>query len=634
MPSSDSLVGNEDINNENIAEMEKAHMDELMQDMLRLLTQPVLSDFILVVGEKKLQTKFEVHRSILAARCQYFYGLFHSNMDDSKAKEISFPQHNPSDWRVLLDYFYTSKITINHENAFGVLKLSDEFGVLRVKEHCVNYVRQLVTDENVLDVFEESRHHNFIELYAFCKCYIEENARRVFFVENFIKLPKDSLKELLHSDKIQLAEIEIFVAVINWGKYSLQNNSSGKNSSREGVLTEKPKRTTSSAISKFFPISLGSSPNSNSQLPDQSNPSATAQTNEDAQANTNKRLSTSEAPPLTPVIRGRPRSRSEHADEHSAPSHSEMSHDSDSEDDEPQQEDQHHEPPPAPPQVLLNLRRATQISESEENDPDHTAPASPPSSSSSTTPNTLQQPWMNDKRLQDILSTLYDYVGDKNFVKKLAAHLSDVMPLIRFGILNPNEVYDYVEPSLVVSHDLLLEAYRSHALSDRIEVQESSRLKVREGSLFYAAGVLENVPLKLLRGWTCIYNKPYSDKTTDQVFRTAIASSNNTATRILVAAKHKNSNTLALAAMGRINVVLKETNDSSTFNKENSVYWYHWKNHSFGFSDTRNINLGTADLLDGKFKLSWHLTGRGGYRVGDIKNLNESKEWEKLLFTS
>jgi hypothetical protein len=42
--------------------------------------------------------------------------------------------------------------------------------------------------------------------------------------------------------------------------------------------------------------------------------------------------------------------------------------------------------------------------------------------------------------------------------------------------------------------------------------------------------------------------------------------------------------------------------------------------------------LGSADLCDGTKRVSWHLTGRGGYRVGEIKNLNESINFEKLVF--
>ncbi len=225
------------------------------------------------------------------------------------------------------------------------------------------------------------------------------------------------------------------------------------------------------------------------------------------------------------------------------------------------------------------------------------------------------------------LKKIVDYLEDKEFIVKVRSILSDVLPLIRFPILNASELYDFVEVTMVVPRELLLEAYRYHSLSNRLDLRASPRYKVREGSLFYLPGVLENVPLKLLRGWTLCYRKPYSDKTSEKVFENAKG------TRILIAARHKNSSSLALAAMGRRKFVLKETFENHC-NRENGVYFYHWKAHSFGFSDLESINLGSADLSPGTRKVSWHLTGRGGYRVGELRNLNESTEWEKLIFYS
>lgn len=85
--------------------------------------------------------------------------------------------------------------------------------------------------------------------------------------------------------------------------------------------------------------------------------------------------------------------------------------------------------------------------------------------------------------------------------------------------------------------------------------------------------------------------------------------------------------------MGRKVKILQETTENET-TFENGTFWYFWRNRSFGFSSTQNINLGSADLADGTHKLSWHLTGRGGYRLGEIKNLNESDMFEKLIFWS
>lgn len=220
--------------------------------------------------------------------------------------------------------------------------------------------------------------------------------------------------------------------------------------------------------------------------------------------------------------------------------------------------------------------------------------------------------------------------GAEHETRKLASILADVLPFIRFPTLTATEILEHIEPTRVVPTELLLEAYRYHALPDRLSHEDlitHRRFKVREGSLFFVAGVQENISLKLLRGWTKCYHAPYSDRTTSKVFEKCLGR------RILIGAKHRNSNALALCAMGRLSVVTKETHENET-NFDNGVHWYHWAAHAFGFAANEHINLGSADIADGTHRLSWHLTGRGGYRVGEIRNLNESDEYEKLIFWS
>lgn len=119
-----------------------------------------------------------------------------------------------------------------------------------------------------------------------------------------------------------------------------------------------------------------------------------------------------------------------------------------------------------------------------------------------------------DKEYKKRMKEVYDYIHDKKFIAELKSFVADILEHIRFPLLQPHELYDYVEPSKIVPKKLLLEAYRAAALGNRAGIPSTPRLKIREGSLFYKPGVLENVPLKLLRGWTCCYHKPYSGKFT------------------------------------------------------------------------------------------------------------------------
>src|SRR5689334_17211144 len=47
--------------------------EEFCRDMMRLFSHSILSDLTLVVGPKNNPTYFKVHKSVLAARCDYFY---------------------------------------------------------------------------------------------------------------------------------------------------------------------------------------------------------------------------------------------------------------------------------------------------------------------------------------------------------------------------------------------------------------------------------------------------------------------------------------------------------------------------------------------------------------------------------
>lgn len=79
--------------------------------------------------------------------------------------------------------------------------------------------------------------------------------------------------------------------------------------------------------------------------------------------------------------------------------------------------------------------------------------------------------------IQEKVKQVIDYTHDAEYTQKLKLTLADILSHIRFPLLTAHELYDYVEPSKVVKKELLLEAYRSYALSSRTDYF-SPRLKV------------------------------------------------------------------------------------------------------------------------------------------------------------
>eukprot|EP01027_Heterolobosea_sp_BB2_P009214 GEZU01013608.1.p1 GENE.GEZU01013608.1~~GEZU01013608.1.p1 ORF type:complete len:306 (-),score=80.08 GEZU01013608.1:48-920(-) len=288
--------------------------------------------------------------------------MFTNGMREARDSVIRFPEKDPKVFGVLMDYFYKARLNITHKNAFEVMKLADEYGITRVKEKCIKYVKEQIDEENAFGVFEESRFYRYIELHQYCQQYIEQNAKKLFGSEKFLQLTKDALIDLLESDKIQLHEIEIFKAVIEWGKAQLREEQEEERARAEELLFNSTAGTDSGS--------------------------------------------------------GRGRQ-----------------------------------------QIIIKTEQ----------------------------------------------------VDD---TQALARILHDVLHHVRFPTLTPSEIFDHVEPTGVVPSNLLLEAYRYHALSDRItsfvDHNTCKRYKIREGSLFYVPGVQENISLKLLRGWHLCYHAPYS----------------------------------------------------------------------------------------------------------------------------
>ena len=446
----------------------------------------------------------------------------------------------------------------------------------------------------VIDVYPK-----LLELRKYCKEYLEENANQMFFSESFLNITKETLIDLLKSDKIHLGELDIFIAVVIWGKHQLIH--------RMGVQIVSPKSsanqiTVQTHVASGHQNSVGSTSTptktvisygmdgsskvlSKENLPDHLKKSGLTE------SLTERNLSISEqkAPQPSPEL-----------------SISELNpkHDDDDETDKDvvDEDDAYEEEVDTLAYSTLNPEiMLTNPSASRKQDADEL------------------------KQKKERILKIVNYTHDKSFCQQLAKLLYDILHNVRFPTLDPIELYEFVEISKVVPSELLLEAYRAHSLQNRVDLFNSARLKVREGSLFYVSGVCTDVPISKLKGWCLYYHKPYHHPTSEADIQ-AIKG-----TRILIGARHKNSSALALCAMGMKQKVLRETFENET-TKENGCFFYHWKNHSFGFSGSSLVQLGTADLSEGKDKISWHLTGRGGYRCGSLTSLNESKEWEKMLF--
>jgi hypothetical protein len=149
----------------------------------------------------------------------------------------------------------------------------------------------------------------------------------------------------------------------------------------------------------------------------------------------------------------------------------------------------------------------------------------------------------------------------------------------------------------------------------------------------FAQGVVHDIPLSSLpASWEIIYDFTYGHVTTVEELR---ALKLRCKKQIIVGAIQGSSSTiLDIAAMGPSEILLLDSplNEATKFG---NVNWYLTPDYSFGFAPSSStVNCFCADYGErdnSENRLSWHLSGDGGYRAGVFKDLVHNNQWRKII---
>ena len=124
-----------------------------------------------------------------------------------------------------------------------------------------------------------------------------------------------------------------------------------------------------------------------------------------------------------------------------------------------------------------------------------------------------------------------------------------------------------------------------------------------------------------LAGWVSIFDEPYSHRTDDDD-----VNFNQYSGRCLFVGCRDSSGASTYRTGAFLDAeVVSRTTAKNAPSLQRGVYWYNTPSYSFGFADTSTIAQNSADThnKDSDSRLSWHLSGGGGWRCGSVTGLNE-----------
>ncbi|XP_066289651.1 kelch-like protein 24 [Branchiostoma lanceolatum] len=187
------------------------HSGALLQGLERLRSNSLLVDVVLCVAGKEIPC----HRNVLAACSEYFNAMFCNGLRESKEHKVTIHEVSASTLQLLVDYAYTSKVTITEHNAVKLLEGANFFQIQPVFDACTKFLSEHLCAENCL---------RMLDLGGMLSPELEKKAlpfamnkfAAVNKTPEFLYLRKDQLITLLSSDNLNASEETVYTAVMAW----------------------------------------------------------------------------------------------------------------------------------------------------------------------------------------------------------------------------------------------------------------------------------------------------------------------------------------------------------------------------------------------------------------------------------
>ncbi|GBC49037.2 hypothetical protein GLOIN_2v1837915 [Rhizophagus irregularis DAOM 181602=DAOM 197198] len=206
--------------------MSQKFVQEVVNDLEKLLTTEKGYDVIIYAGENENIRELHAHSDILCTRSQYFSTAFSNELAEKKDGKFIFkkPNLSPQLFKIILRFIYCGKIDLKELQGPEVLKLLivvDEFNIQSLISYIQNYLiknQDEFLQQDPKGILEAVyQHESFTDLLNYCLEKICQEPKILFESDKFTSLKAPLLKLLLEKDYLDLDEIFIWKSLLKWG---------------------------------------------------------------------------------------------------------------------------------------------------------------------------------------------------------------------------------------------------------------------------------------------------------------------------------------------------------------------------------------------------------------------------------
>ncbi|XP_076029461.1 gigaxonin-like isoform X2 [Oratosquilla oratoria] len=138
---------------------------------------------------------------------------------------VHLEQISKATFQSVLDFIYTGRAKLHHENIQDLLQAADLLLMKDLKDLCINYLLRQIEPGNCLGILQFARRYTCPRLEFCAKKFIFGHFREMTMSEEFQFLTEDQVVSLLEEDGLQIhSEREVLFALVQWIKHNQDKN--------------------------------------------------------------------------------------------------------------------------------------------------------------------------------------------------------------------------------------------------------------------------------------------------------------------------------------------------------------------------------------------------------------------------
>ncbi|XP_063313384.1 kelch-like ECH-associated protein 1A [Pelobates fuscus] len=200
------------------------HSSKSFEKMDELRRNNQLCDVLIKVSHNGQVEDFHVHRVVLASCSSFFRAMFTNNFRECNAREVTIKDICPFVMQRLIEFAYTSRITVGEKCVLHVLLAAMRYHMEDVAKACSDFLVKNLDASNVIGISNFAEQIGCTELYNKGREYISMHFCEVTKEEEFYNLTHCQLLDLVNQENLKvLCETEVYNACLRWMQWDLCN---------------------------------------------------------------------------------------------------------------------------------------------------------------------------------------------------------------------------------------------------------------------------------------------------------------------------------------------------------------------------------------------------------------------------